>query len=183
LDLAREDRVGAALARSAAGDRSAFRKLVEEHQAMVYSLAYHSLHEVAAAEDVAQEVFLGLFRNLASIKSASHLRYWLRKTAAHRTIDAVRRRRFPEVGLEEAPEPAVPAVESDPALGEKLQELVASLPAKPRMVVTLRFQEELEFHEIAEIMDMPINSVKSSLQRSLAILREKIARCLGDVRV
>jgi RNA polymerase sigma-70 factor, ECF subfamily len=183
LDLAREDRVGATLARSAAGDRSAFAELVEEHQAMVYSLAYHSVHDGGAAEDIAQEVFLDLFRNLASIKSPAHLRYWLRKTASHRTIDAVRRRRFPEVGLEQAPEPAVPAAESDPALDEKLQELVTSLPAKPRMVVVLRFQEELELREIAEIMEMPINSVKSSLQRSLAILREKIARCLGDVRV
>jgi RNA polymerase sigma-70 factor, ECF subfamily len=183
LDLAREDRVGAALARSAAGDRSAFAELVKEHQAMVYSLAYHSLHDGGAAEDIAQEVFLDLYRSLASIKSASHLKYWLRKTAAHRTIDAVRRRKFPEVGLEQAPEPMVPAAESDPVLGEKLQELVTSLPAKPRMVVVLRFQEELELHEIAEIMEMPINSVKSSLQRSLGILRQKIARCLGDVRV
>ena len=49
--------------------------------------------------------------------------------------------------------------------------------------MVLRFQEELELHEIAEILEMPINSVKSSLQRSLGMLREKIARCLGDVRV
>lgn len=150
---------------------------------MVYSLAYHSLHDVGAAEDIAQEVFLDLYRSLGSIQSAAHLKHWLRKTALHRTIDAARRRRFPEVALEQAPEPAVPATESDPVLGEKLQELVASLPAKPRMVVILRFQEEMELHEIAETLEMPINSVKSSLQRSLAILREKIARCLGDVRV
>jgi len=183
LDLAREARVGAALARSADGDRAAFADLVEEHQAMVYSLAYHSLRDSGAAEDVAQEVFLDLYKKLASIKSAAHLKHWLRKTAVHRTIDAVRRRKHPEVGLEQAPEPAVPAADPDPVLREKLQELVASLPAKPRMVVVLRFQEELELHEIAEVLEMPINSVKSSLQRSLGILREKIARCLGDVRV
>ena len=51
------------------------------------------------------------------------------------------------------------------------------------MVVLLRFQEELELHEIAEIMEMPINTVKSYLQRSLELLREKLARCLGDVTV
>jgi RNA polymerase sigma-70 factor, ECF subfamily len=181
LELASEDRVSAALARSAAGDRSSFGDLVEEHKAMVYSLAYHSLHDSGAAEDVAQEVFLDLHRNLTSIKSAAHLKHWLRKTAVHRTIDAVRRRKFPEVGLDEAPEPAVNPPEPDPVLRERLQEMVTSLPAKPRMVVVLRYQEELELHEIAEILGMPINSVKSSLRRSLATLREKIARCLGDV--
>ncbi len=150
---------------------------------MVYSLAYHSLRNSGDAEDVAQEVFLDLYRNLASIKSAAHLKHWLRRTAVHRTIDAARRKRHPEVALDQAPEPKVAAADPDPALRDRLQELVASLPAKPRMVVVLRFQEELELHEIAELLEMPINSVKSSLQRSLAILREKIARCLGDVRV
>jgi RNA polymerase sigma-70 factor, ECF subfamily len=172
-----------ALARSASGDCSAFAELVQEHEAMVYSLAYHSLHDSGAAEDVAQDVFLDLYRSLASIKSAAHLKHWLRRTASHRVIDAVRRRGWREVELDESSEPALPAADSDPLLREKLQQLIASLPAKPRLVVVLRFQEELELHEIAETLDMPINTVKSSLQRSLAILREKIARCLGDVPV
>ncbi len=183
MDRASEDRVERALARSASGDRSAFAELVQEYKAMVYSLAYHSLHDSGAAEDVAQEVFLDLYRSLGSIKSAAHLKYWLRRTASHRVIDTVRRQRFPEVGLEETSEPALPAAEPDIFLREKLQELVRALPPKPRLVVVLRYQEELELHEIAEILEMPINSVKSSLQRSLAVLREKIARCLGDVRV
>jgi len=86
LDRASEDRVERVLARSASADRSAFAELVQEYKAMVYSLAYHSLHDSGAAEDVAQEVFLDLYRSLGSIKSAAHLKYWLRRTASHRVI-------------------------------------------------------------------------------------------------
>ena len=83
--------------------------------------------------------------------------------------------------LEDSPEPQAETRESDVLLSAKLRQIVATLPARRRMVVLLRFQEELELHEIAEIMEMPINTVKSYLQRSLGFLREKLARCMGDV--
>lgn len=181
-----------ALAKSARGDASAFEEIVRRHQAMVYSLARHFLGDPSAAEEVAQDVFLQLHRNLGSIKSASHLTYWLRKVTAHRSIDCARRRRpDPPVSLEDVAEPAAPGSlpdsgrdgAGDPAVAERLQALVRALPEKRRMVVILRYQEELELHEIAELLDMPINSVKSCLQRSLAILREKLTRCFGDVPV
>ncbi len=83
--------------------------------------------------------------------------------------------------LEDVAEPQAEVHESDVLMCNKLRQLVATLPARRRMVVLLRFQEELELHEIAEIMEMPINTVKSYLQRSLGFLREKLARCMGDV--
>jgi RNA polymerase sigma-70 factor (ECF subfamily) len=64
-----------------------------------------------------------------------------------------------------------------------LQRLVAALPDKPRLVVTLRYQEDLEPAEIARVLDMPVNTVKSHLRRSLTLLREKVTRCLGEVEV
>ena len=165
---------------------------MRHHQAMVYSLARHFLGDPSAAEEVAQDVFLQLHRNLGSIKSSSHLNFWLRKVTAHRSIDCARRRRpDPPVSLEDVPEPVAPASSPDsgrdgapdPAVAERLQLLVRALPEKRRMVVILRYQEDLELHEIAEVLDMPINTVKSCLQRSLAILREKLTRCFGDVPV
>jgi RNA polymerase sigma-70 factor, ECF subfamily len=60
-----------------------------------------------------------------------------------------------------------------------LRRIVATLPERPRLVVTLRYQEDLDPAEIAEILDMPLNTVKSHLRRSLAILREKMSRTLG----
>jgi RNA polymerase sigma-70 factor (ECF subfamily) len=164
-----------ALARSARGDALAFGEMVREHQAMVFSMAYYFLHDRSAAEEVAQDVFLRLHRNLAGIKSPAHLMLWLRKVTTRRCIDEIRRNPArPQMSLEEAPEPADARPFTDPLLARRLRQLVASLPEKARMIVILRFQEELDLAEIAEILDIPINTVKSRLQRSLAMLREKL---------
>jgi len=174
-----------ALDRSLQGDPAAFGDLVREHQSMVFSLALHFLRDGALAEEVAQEVFLDLYQNLASIESPAHLRFWLRKVTCHRSIDYGRRQR-PHVSLDDVPEaigPRAKDTSSDPLLAKTLRALVASLPRKARMVVVLRFQEELEYHEIAEVMEIPINSVKSCMQRSLTVLRQKLSRCAGDVRI
>ncbi|HVX66752.1 MAG TPA: sigma-70 family RNA polymerase sigma factor [Bryobacteraceae bacterium] len=157
-----------------------FATLVRQNQALVFSIAYHYLHDRAAAEEVAQEVLLQLHQNLGQIQSAEHAVCWLRKTAVHRSIDYARRARLrPQVSLEDAPEPATPAGEGDPLLSERLRKLVASLPEKPRMVMILRYQEDLEPAEIAGVLNMPVRTVKSHLARSLAMLREKVARTLG----
>jgi RNA polymerase sigma-70 factor, ECF subfamily len=154
-----------------------FAALVREHQSMVFSVCWHFLHDRDTAEDVAQEVFLGLHRNLASIQSAAHAGHWLRKVAVQRAIDAGRRRqRRPQVALEDVAEPAVPAAVGDPMLGETLRRLIATLPETPRMVMVLRYQEDLDPAEIGKVLEMPVATVKSHLQRSLALLREKLAR-------
>jgi RNA polymerase sigma-70 factor, ECF subfamily len=173
-----------ALARSVRGDASAFGEVVRTHQAMVYSLALHFLRDAALAEDLAQEVFLELYRNLARIKSAAHLRFWLRKVTCHRAIDHARRKR-PDamVSLEQVPEPAAAARLDDPLLEERLWRLVGSLPEKPRLVLILRYQEDLTVPEIAEVMETPQNTVKSMLERALGILRAKLARTMGGVKV
>ena len=68
-------------------------------------------------------------------------------------------------------------------LARRLRQLVASLPPKQRMVVVLRYQEDLEPEEISELLRVPVGTVKSQLQRSLAILREKVARTMGMVNL
>jgi RNA polymerase sigma-70 factor (ECF subfamily) len=67
-------------------------------------------------------------------------------------------------------------------MAETLRRMVASLPPKARMAVILRYQEDLDPVEIAEVLEMPVRTVKSHLQRSLALLRGKLARCAGGMR-
>lgn len=151
--------------------------LVREHQSMVFSLAYHFLHDRFLAEEVAQEVFLSLHRNLDTIQTPEHAGFWLRKVTVQRAIDETRRRkRRPQVTLEAVPEPVARASERDPMLGEVLRRLIATLSEAPRAVMILRYQEDLDPSEIAELLDMPVGTVKSHLQRSLALLREKLDR-------
>src|SRR5579863_5125609 len=160
------------LARAAAGDSAAFEELVREHQAMVFGLAYHFLHDRPVAEELAQDVFVELYGSLGSIESPAHLKFWLRRVATHRSIDHARREsRRPHVSLDEpmhigsqsqdgsrgsiapagslASTLAAPASDAaDPFVSAKLRQLVATLPEKRRLVVILRYQEELELHEI-----------------------------------
>jgi RNA polymerase sigma-70 factor, ECF subfamily len=97
--------------------------------------------------------------------------------AAQRSIDEARRRkRRPQVALEAVAEPAAKVAPEDPMLGEVLRRLIATLPEAPRMVMVMRYQEDLDPMEIAELLEMPVATVKSHLQRSLALLREKLER-------
>lgn len=148
---------------------------------MVFSIAYHFLRDKGLAEELAQEVFLHLHKNLHTIQSPEHLVYWLRKVTSHRCIDQARRQKL-RAGvslteyLEHAPEPAARACVADPLLAGLLQRLIARLPERSRMIVILRYQEDLEPAEIAELLDIPLGTVKSNLHRSLALLRGKLER-------
>jgi len=158
-----------------------FAGIVRHHEAMVFSLALHFLRDREAAEEVAQDVFLQLHSNLATLQSAEHIRFWLRKVTCHRAIDYGRRRRWPQVSLDDVAELQARVSTRDPMLTRRLRRIIASLPENARMVVILRYQEDLTPIEIADVMDMPVATVKSHLQRSLARLREKVVAFTGDV--
>jgi RNA polymerase sigma-70 factor (ECF subfamily) len=170
--LAVADDIDDTFARARAGDPAAFAALVRAHQAMVFSLALHALRSRPAAEDVAQDVFVALYRALPRIESAAHAVAWLRRVTCHRAIDELRRprRRF-ELATGTLPDRAGPHAAPEPPVEPRLRELVAALPPLPRMVVLLRYQEELEPAEIAAALKMSINTVKSHLRRSLETLR------------
>jgi RNA polymerase sigma-70 factor (ECF subfamily) len=183
LDPDREARIETALRQAADGDTQAFAELVREHQAMVFSVGWHYLGDRSLAEDLAQEVFLELHQNLGRIECAAHLRHWLRRVAVHRSIDQGRRKKTrPEVAIEDVNEPAAHDAFRDEFLSERLRQLVSKLPDKQRMMVVLRYQEELGPAEIAELLQMPVNTVKSMLHRALEELRGKLGRKLKEAR-
>jgi RNA polymerase sigma-70 factor (ECF subfamily) len=164
-----------------------FAEIVRRHQSMVFSIALRFLADPPAAEELAQDVFMQLHANLSALKSPEHVIFWLRKVTSHRCIDRLRRNRLPQVSLEDVPEsgvleflPAVPP--ADPFLARRLHQLVASLPGKARMIVILRYQEDLSAEDIAGVLAMPVATVRSHLQRSLAMLREKVLRSMGEVK-
>jgi RNA polymerase sigma-70 factor (ECF subfamily) len=86
------------------------------------------------------------------------------------------------MALEEAPELVTASSHADPMLLERLQQSLATLPERQRLVVIMRFQEGLGPAEIAEVLDMPVNTVKSTLHRSLADLRKGLTRKIREVR-
>ncbi len=163
-------------------DPGAFEEIVDRHKSMVYSLVLNFFPNRATAEDISQEVYLELHKNLDRIQSDQHLSFWLRQAVTRKCIDHTRRlkhRRYQP--LEEIVEPGIEPVSSDPFLAATLRSKVAALPDKMRMVVLLRFQEDLKLVEIAETLDMPVNTVKTTLRRALARLREKVPHLEAEV--
>jgi RNA polymerase sigma-70 factor, ECF subfamily len=176
-------------ASTALANRLDFEDLVRAHERMVFSIAYHFLRNAASAEEVAQDVFLDLFRSLPKLESNLHVKFWLRRTACHRSIDYARRNKnaASEVSWDDVPMPAPEAAsaraEDDPMLVGRLRRVIATLPEKMRLVVILRYQEDAQLEEIAEALRIPVNTVKSTLHRAHTMLREKIGTSLGVASV
>jgi len=158
-----------------------FRRLVEMHQRMVFSLALRVTGEHGTAEEVAQDAFLELYRAVERLESEDHVRFWLRRVTVHRATDAIRRRAVrPEAAaeefLEEAHGPEVgDGAAMNAALVARLEELLQGLPEAMRVAVVLRYQEEMSPDEIAKLLGQPVATVKSHLQRGLQLLRRKAA--------
>jgi RNA polymerase sigma-70 factor (ECF subfamily) len=157
-----------------------FAQIVREHQSMVYSIALRFLRNPETAEELAQDVFLHLYRHLDRIESPAHLTQWLRRVAVHRAIDETRRRKLrPRIGLDDAPEPATAAEDGDPLLSNLIARVLDGLPERSRAIVVLRYQEDMDPSGIADMLDMPLGTVKSHLHRTLSLLRDKLGRVTG----
>lgn len=163
------------LLQARAGDRDAFASLVRAHQGPVFSIGLRMLNRRDAAEDLAQDVFLQLYRKLESIESVEHLGFWLRRVAANLAIDWLRRAPYSSTQpIDEVPEVAAHEPESDLLLSRELTRLLGELAPHPRAVMLLRYQEDRDIAEIAAMLDMPVNTVKSHIKRSLTALRGRM---------
>ncbi len=152
-----------------------FESLVDEHQAMVYSLALRMTGDRGLAEEIAQDVFLELDRHLSRIEGPEHACAWLRRVAMSRSTDALRRRRVRGMDLwvELEEQHGLPVDQPASPLSARLEHLLAALPEAQRSTLILRYQEDLLPEEIAVLLDSPVATVKSQLQRGLKLLRAR----------
>jgi RNA polymerase sigma-70 factor (ECF subfamily) len=162
------------LSKARLGQTAALAALIQAHQPTVYSLALRMLGTQDRAEDLVQDVFMQLSRSLKSIESCDHLLFWLRKVTTYKAIDQLRHQaRIEMTPLDEHAELFSVEQESDPMLQRHLQALLQELSPSARAVLLLRYQEDLDPVDIAATLDMPINTVKSHLKRSLETLRRQ----------
>jgi RNA polymerase sigma-70 factor, ECF subfamily len=163
--------------------RQQFADTLERHQSRVYSIAFRILGESGTAEEVAQDVFLELHRNLSRLASEDHVTAWLRRVTCHRATDALRRRAA-RGGLTTAEfnENLVPMpIPRQPSpLMNCVEQLLLTLPPVQRTVIVLRYQEDMEAEDIAIELRIPLATVRSHLQRALKLLRTKADRTLKE---
>lgn len=175
--------------RARAGFEDAFRLLVDRHERAVYNLLARMLRDPALAEDLAQETFLRAFTHLSSFDPRYKFSNWVLRIAHNLAIDALRRRRGPEVvSLDSTEGERPPLVDSIPDartedgparlergdLAEALARAMDRLRPEYRQLVVLRYQEELSYEEIVEVTGLPLGTVKSFLHRA----RKEMAQAL-----
>ena len=159
-----------------------FEALVDQHQSMVFSLAWRMTGDRGLAEEIAQDVFLELDRHLARMESPEHACAWLRRVTMNRSTDAQRRRRVrgTDLWVEIEDRHGAPAEERTSPLATRLEHLLTTLPEAQRAALILRYQEDMLPEEIAAALDAPVATVKSHLQRGLKLLRAKASNHLRE---
>jgi len=156
------------------GDADAFAQLVQRYQTPVYNLAYRTLGDAAEAEDAAQETFLRAYQRLRTYNPERPFAPWLMSIATHYCIDRLRRRRFQGPSLDDdawmgqiqADDPAPDEVAIQNERAADAQQLLDALPPDYRMVVVLKYWNDLSVEEIARVTGDSVSSVKVKLHRA-----------------
>jgi RNA polymerase sigma-70 factor (ECF subfamily) len=173
------------ITRAAGGDPTAFQLLVERHRSMVYRVAYQFAGNHHDAEDIAQEVFIKVYRSLDRFRQDAQLTSWLYRIAMNACIDH-RRRQSPaasapfgeeaEHTLQSTPE-GLPGPEDQAyasELGGVLESEIARLPPGQRIVFVMRHHQGLKLGEIAEALGLAEGTVKRQLHAAVHRLRQAL---------
>jgi RNA polymerase sigma-70 factor (ECF subfamily) len=174
----------------ARGDTAAFEELVGRHQALVIGTVARMLGSNSDVEDIAQQVFVRVWRSAARYQPRAKFTTWLLKITRNLVFNEMRRTKRhahvpvqPEADGEEiplkdetTPEPDAALLESE--LQEAIEKAIVDLPETQRMAVVLRRYEELSYEDIAEVLKLSVPAVKSLLFRARTELRAKLANYL-----
>jgi RNA polymerase sigma-70 factor, ECF subfamily len=171
------------------GDRRAFSELVDMYKDKIYYLAYRMLNNVQEAEDVVQETFLRVFKNLDRYDEKQKFSTWIYRIATNLSIDRLRKRKAVyslDAGM--APDgegtdyystlaSTDPSPEGQLILTETQQTIrraIDQLPEKYKSVVILRYMHDMSLQEISEVLNMPVTTVKTRVHRGREYLRKKL---------
>jgi RNA polymerase sigma-70 factor (ECF subfamily) len=186
-----DDKELAALA--AKGREMAFRELLSRYERPIFSLVYRMVRDRTLAEDLAQESFVRAFNAIGSYKPRYKFSSWIFKIANNHTIDHLRKRRLETVSIDGSPHARNPEEEAQTRLvvesteeppdhyvesrelGGQIEEAIGRLRPEYRTAVLLRHVEGHTYEEIAEIMDLPLGTVKTYLHRARGELKGLLA--------
>jgi RNA polymerase sigma-70 factor (ECF subfamily) len=166
------------------GDSDAFASLVDEHQRYVYNLALRILRDENEALDLAQETFVRAWTALPNFKGKSQFRTWLYRIVTNLCYNRLPnlRRSLHDLGddvMEDIPEPDFASPASEFESGEtrrRLNEAIKSLDSHYQILITLRYQNELSYEEIAATLNLPLGTVKTGIFRAKEQLRKSLAQ-------
>jgi RNA polymerase sigma-70 factor, ECF subfamily len=175
------------------GNESAFRELVDSHRQRVVSTCFGLLHNIDDAEDVAQEVFIEVFRSIDKFRADSRISTWLYRIAVNRSLNFIRdnkkRKWFRSLNeVVESKKDMISQMASDQTDAPEfdlensqrallLHQAIDSLPENQRVAFTLNKYEDLSYKEISEVMKLSVSSVESLIHRARKSLQKKLYHC------
>ena len=174
----------ALVAASKRGDQDAFAQLVQQHQRRVFNLVFRMLQEYEETNEVTQEAFLAAWQGLPSFRGDARFSTWLYRIAyncALKQLEQRKRDRTVQAAVES--EQLVAQTSQQDGMDDTLEahtrsemvhEQLAHLPAKYRIVLVLRHLQEMTYEEMAEILKMPIGTIKTHLFRARNLLKERM---------
>jgi RNA polymerase sigma-70 factor (ECF subfamily) len=180
------------------GHAPSFRVLVERWSERVFAFSFRHLRDEEGARDVAQETFLRVVRNAASFRAESRFSTWLFTIARNLCVDRQRRQKLRRTMSLDAPlghddpngatlmdrvagaDPLADRRADDRRFSDRLERALAALPVEQREVFLLREVEGVKFREIADLLQIPENTVKSRMRYALEALRKHLAE-FGDL--
>ncbi len=174
--------------RALTGDADAFGEIVRRWERRIFALAYGMLGREEDARDATQETFIAAFRNLRGFRGEAKVSSWLHRIAVNQCITRQRRAKVRnEAALDDETEKdaasfATPLETSPSRVVEGLERTVAvrravnSLPSELRQVIVMKEFEELTFREIADVLELPLSTVKSRLYTALRQLQMRLQK-------
>jgi len=186
----------AVVALAQTGAEPAYREILTRYERPVFSLIFRMVRDRETAEDLAQETFIKVLKNLDRYSPEFKFSSWLFKIANNLTIDHLRRRRIDTISIEGAPDAvtvesaratsiAVVSQDQSPLeelesreLGTAIEAAIAGLRPEYRACILLRHVEDRSYEEIAEIVKLPLGTVKTYIHRA----RHELRAALGEVR-
>ncbi len=165
------------------GDRAALEELFARLEAPLLRYVRGAVGDAALAEDVLQEVFILVYRKLYWLREPSLFRPWAYRIASREIVRQLKRaRRWPAQFDEDFTAESVPdepRAEAWPGLAERLPELLARVSPASRMVLVLHYLDEMPLPEVADVLGLPLGTIKSRLAYGLSALRRE-TRALLD---
>jgi RNA polymerase sigma-70 factor (ECF subfamily) len=180
------------IVRCQAGELEAFNILISRYEDRVINMTMHYVREYHQAVDEAQEIFLKIFRKIGSFKGDSTFSTWLYRVTTNHCLNSLRKRKSPGKGYPvsldaENADGQLPVLRDSKAvtpeevyaqkeLRRQLVELIQKLPDPQRQVVMLCHYEQLSYVEIAEVLELPLTTIRSALFRARQRLKEWLER-------
>lgn len=162
------------ITRAQTGDREAFVALFDQYKNLVYRTAYLMLGDSSDAEDVLQEIFVQVYKSLSAFDpNRAAFTTWLHRVTFNYCLNHRRRKRFIALPFDEiSPLFKTEFPGAQLAEGEAVQQAVQKLSDKQRAVVILRYFWDLSYAEIAQVLNVPLGTIKSRIDQSLKTLRQ-----------